>query len=84
MYDEESLSHVVRALSLLGLGLFIVLPLALVSYHAVSQEVGTSLILVLCFLASLLAIFMELNERDQALIVFAYSAIMAGPLSQAV
>ena len=61
--------------------MFFLLPLSLISYHALSGVVGVSLIVSLCFLVCLLAHIMYDREDLKFLIVFAYGAIMAAFLS---
>lgn len=76
------LSWVVGVLLLVGICVFLVLPLALLSYFDTSRNVKTTLVLIMCFLVSILARVLEPDEPRQIIFVCIYSAIMSGFLSQ--
>ena len=67
----------------MGFAAFFLVPLSLMTYHAVSWIVGVSIIMGLCFLMCLLVHAMTDREEVQMLVVFAYGAIMTGFLSPA-
>lgn len=76
------MSRIVGALLLLGLCIFLVLPLALLSHFETDRNVRTGLVLGMCVIMSLLARVIEHDERRQILLVCAYSAILSGFLAQ--
>ncbi|KAF3762551.1 hypothetical protein M406DRAFT_332931 [Cryphonectria parasitica EP155] len=81
-YEDADLSWVVGFVLLLVICIFLVLPLAVLSYFDSSHNVRTIVVLVMCFLVSILARAIETNEARQVVLVCAYSAIMSGFLSQ--
>lgn len=72
----------IGAVLLLGICVFLVLPLALLSYFESNHAVKTALVLVMCILISVLARAIETDEGRQIILVCGYSAIMSGFLSQ--
>lgn len=62
--------------------MFLVLPLALLSYFDTNRIVRMALVLVMCFLISVFARAIEADESRQIVFVCVYSAIMSGFLSQ--
>lgn len=62
--------------------IFLVLPLALLSYYESNHAAKTVVVLVMCVLVSLLARAVETDEARQIVLVCGYSAIMSGFLSQ--
>lgn len=81
-YEDGVLSWIVGALLLLGLCIFFILPLALLSYYDSNRGVRTGLVLGMCFLVSLLARAIEPDEGRQIILVCAYGALISGFLSQ--
>lgn len=81
-YHDANLSWLVGVVLLLGICVFLVLPLALLSYYESNHAVKTALVLVMCILVSLLARAIETDEARQIILVCGYSAIMSGFLSQ--
>lgn len=60
--------------------IFVILPMILISYHAVSEVVGVSVILVLSCLMCLLTQVLYDGEDFGFLAVYGYTAIMAALL----
>lgn len=81
-YEDGVLSWIVGALLLLGICIFFILPLALLSYYDSNRGVRTGLVLGMCFLVSLLARAIEPDEGRQIVLVCAYGALISGFLSQ--
>lgn len=81
-YGDANLSWIVGAVLLLGICIFLVLPLALLSYYESNHVAKTVVVLVMCVLVSLLARAIETDEVRQIILVCGYSAIMSGFLSQ--
>lgn len=81
-YNDANLSWLVGAVLLLGICIFLVLPLALLSYYESNHVAKTAVVLVMCLLVSLLARAIETDEARQIILVCGYSAIMSGFLSQ--
>ncbi|KAJ9148264.1 hypothetical protein NKR23_g5196 [Pleurostoma richardsiae] len=77
VYGETALSRVVRMLVLFILVFFFLLPLALITYHAVGRTASASLIFVQCLLACVFASRVSNRIDVQFRLVFAYGAIMA-------
>lgn len=72
----------VNVLLLVGICVFLVLPLALLSYFDSNRNVRMALVLVMCFLISVFARVIEADEARQIVFVCVYSAVMSGFLSQ--
>lgn len=81
-YEDANIKWFVGAVLLLGICVFLVVPLALLSFYESNHAVQTVLVLVMCFLISLLARAIETDEARQIILVCGYSAIMSGFLSQ--
>lgn len=77
------LSWVVGVVLLVGICVFLILPLAFLSYFDTNRIVRMVLILVMCFLVSVFARIVEPDEARQIIFVCVYSAVMSGFLSQA-
>lgn len=58
------------------------LPMALLSYFDSNSGFRMALVLVMCFLISVFARFIEADEARQVVFVCVYSAVMSGFLSQ--
>ena len=79
-YSEEGAILISRFLSLLFLSFFLLFPAALISYHAVSHEVGVSIVLVFYLLACVVAQVVDRRAEMQLLLVLAYVAILSALL----
>ena len=69
-------------LLLVGICVFLVLPLALLSYFDTNRNFRMALVLVMCFLISVFARIVETDEARQVVFVCVYSAVMSGFLAQ--
>lgn len=76
------MSPIVSFVSLLGIAVFLVLPLAILSFYDTSRVVRTAVVLAMCVVVSILAMVIEDNEGRQLILVCAYCAIMSSFLSQ--
>lgn len=67
---------------LIGICIFLVLPLALLSHFESNLVAKTVVVLVMCMSVSVMARAIETDEARQIILVCGYSAIMSGFLSQ--
>ncbi|KAI7774634.1 uncharacterized protein LA080_008053 [Diaporthe eres] len=81
-YEDADLSWVVGVLLLVRICVFLALPMALLSYFDSNSGFRMALVLVMCFLISVFARFIEADEARQVVFVCVYSAVMSGFLSQ--
>ena len=81
-YEDAVLSWIVGVVLLVGICIFLILPLACLTYFDTNRTVRMVLILVMCFLVSVLARIVEPDEARQIIFICAYSAVMSGLLSQ--
>lgn len=81
-YEDAVLQWIVGAILLLVICVFLVLPLALLSYFNSNRDARIALVTVMCFLVAILARAIEANEARQVFFVCAYSAVISGFLSQ--
>ncbi|KAH8768198.1 hypothetical protein F5883DRAFT_554183 [Diaporthe sp. PMI_573] len=81
-YEDQALSWVVGVVLLVGICIFLILPLAFLSYFDTNRIVRMALILVMCFLVSIFARIVEPDEARQIIFICVYSAVMSGFLSQ--
>lgn len=82
-YDDQALSWVVGVVLLVGICIFLILPLAFLTIFDTNRTVRMALILVMCFLVSVFARIAEPDEARQITFICVYSAVMSGFLSQA-
>ncbi|KAI3390352.1 hypothetical protein diail_9959, partial [Diaporthe ilicicola] len=82
-YEDQALSCVVGAILLVGICIFLILPLAFLTYFDTDRTARMALILVMCFLVSIFARIVEPDEARQIIFICVYSAVMSGFLSQA-
>lgn len=66
---------------LVGICLFIVLPLPLMSYFEAARAVRASLVSIMCFLFSIVFLAESRDEEHRLVLICAYCAIMGGFLS---
>jgi len=82
VYTDKGLNWLISVILLLVLCIFLVLPLALLSFFESDHVAKTVVVVVMCVLVSFLTRAIEPNEGRQIILVCGYSAIMSGFLAQ--
>ena len=77
-YNEGWFSAISKAVVMFVVFLFEILPFTLISYQLISQIGNTTTLLVLCFVACLVAQVMEDRMDIVCLLVLAYAAVICG------